>query len=185
MPRFVVGYVLVLWAVRRPPTRRTVFGIAVMAALLAFLAVVDHWSWLNAAAFVSVSAGMRLPTGRAVRAVVGISAATVVLAAALGADADSIYSIGLTSFAVGFMSVGIRRIIEVNMELHMAREDRARLAVASERDRFARDLHDLLGHSLSVIALKSEVGQRLAPTDPERAAEELARDRGRGPGGAA
>jgi len=79
---FVVGYVLVLWAVRRPPTRQTVVGITVMAALLAFLAIVDHWSWLNAAAFVSVSVGMRLPTGRAVRAVVGISVATVVLAAA-------------------------------------------------------------------------------------------------------
>ena len=64
---------------------------------------------------------MRLPTGRAVRAVVGISVATVVLAAALGADADSIYSIGLTCFAVGLMRYGIRRIIEVNMELHIAR----------------------------------------------------------------
>ena len=73
---------------------------------------------------------------------------------------------------MGFLSVGIRRIIEVNMELHLARGS-ARLAVAEERDRFARDLHDLLGHSLSVIALKSEVGQRLATTDPGRAADEL------------
>ena len=111
--------------------------------------------------------------------------AMVALAAALGADADSLYSIGLTCFAVGFLSVGIRRIIEVNMELHLAREDRARLAVAEERDRFARDLHDLLGHSLSVIALKSEVGQRLATTDPGPGRRRAARDRGRRPRGPA
>jgi two-component system, NarL family, sensor histidine kinase DesK len=141
--------------------------------LLVLLAIVDHWTWLNAAAFVSVSLGLRLPTSKAMRAVVGLTVITVVLAVVLGADADAVYSIGLTCFAVGFMSVGIRRIIEVNRELHAAREDRARLAVAEERDRFARDLHDLLGHSLSVIALKSEVGQRLAGSDPARAAEEL------------
>jgi two-component system sensor histidine kinase DesK len=170
---FVAGYVLVLRAIRQPPTRRTYAGIALMAALLVILAVVVNWGWLNAMVFVSVSIGMRVPTQRAVQAVLGLSVATVVLAAALGADGDSIYAIGLTMFAVGFMSVGIRRIIEVNIELHRAREDLAGLAVAEERDRFARDLHDLLGHSLSVIALKSEVGQRLAATDPARAADEL------------
>jgi two-component system sensor histidine kinase DesK len=170
---FVGGYLLALRAVRQPPTWHTSVGIGVMAALLVVLAVVDHWAWLNAATFVTVCLGMRLPRKRAMRAVVAVSVGVVALAAFLGADADSLYSIGLPCFAVGFLAVGIRRIIEVNMELHLAREDRARLAVAEERDRFARDLHDLLGHSLSVIALKSEVGQRLATTDPGRAADEL------------
>jgi len=170
---FVIAYLLALRAVRRPLTRLTYVGIGVMAALLAVLAIVDHWEWLNAAAFVTVCLGMRLPAKQAMRGVVAVTVGAVVLAAVLGADADSLYSIGLPCFAVGFLSVGIRRIIEVNMELHLAREDRARLAVAEERDRFARDLHDLLGHSLSVIALKSEVGQRLATTDPGRAADEL------------
>ena len=47
-----------------------------------------------------------------------------------------------------------------NEELHEARAELARLAVAEERERFARDLHDLLGHSLSVIALKAELAGR-------------------------
>jgi two-component system, NarL family, sensor histidine kinase DesK len=170
---FVVGYVLVLRSVRQPPTARTYAGVAAMAVLLVALAIFDHWAWLNAVAFVTVSLGMRLPTNKAMRAVIGLTVITVVLAAVLGADADAVYTIGLTCFAVGFVSVGIRRIIDVNTELLAAREDRARLAVAEERERFARDLHDLLGHSLSVIALKSEVGQRLAATDPARAADEL------------
>ena len=46
--------------------------------------------------------------------------------------------------------------------------------VAEERLRFARDLHDLLGHSLSLIALKSELAGRLAEADPARARAEMA-----------
>jgi two-component system sensor histidine kinase DesK len=49
----------------------------------------------------------------------------------------------------------------------------ARLAVAEERLRFARDLHDLVGHSLSVIALKAELAERLLQRDPARAAEHV------------
>ncbi len=52
------------------------------------------------------------------------------------------------------------------------REALAELAVSEERLRFARDVHDLLGHRLTVIALKSELAGRLAPTDPERSAAE-------------
>ncbi|GAA0912430.1 sensor histidine kinase [Nonomuraea longicatena] len=58
-------------------------------------------------------------------------------------------------------------------EAHESKEAKARLAVAEERLRFARDLHDLLGHSLSVIALKSELSAKLATKDRERAAGEM------------
>ncbi|MFG1699195.1 sensor histidine kinase [Nonomuraea sp. NPDC049309] len=59
-------------------------------------------------------------------------------------------------------------------DAHRGREARARLAVAEERLRFARDLHDLLGHSLSVITLKSELAAKLATKDPGRAETEMA-----------
>ncbi|GLW05099.1 hypothetical protein Misp01_02290 [Microtetraspora sp. NBRC 13810] len=58
------------------------------------------------------------------------------------------------------------------------RRAQADLAVTQERLRFARDLHDLVGHSLSAIAVKSEVATRLATTDGERAAAEMAEVRG-------
>ena len=48
-----------------------------------------------------------------------------------------------------------------------------RLAVSDERNRIARDLHDTLGHSLSVIALKSELASRLVDDDPGRARAEM------------
>jgi signal transduction histidine kinase len=53
---------------------------------------------------------------------------------------------------------------------HQAVEEMARIA---ERERIGRDLHDLLGHTLSVIVLKSELASRLAESEPARAATEI------------
>lgn len=76
--------------------------------------------------------------------------------------------------AVGGLSLlGVGFLLETNFQLRQAREEVSRLAVAEERLRFARDLHDLLGHSLSVIVLKSELAGRLHAADPERAAGEI------------
>ncbi|NBE93696.1 sensor histidine kinase [Nonomuraea sp. KC401] len=59
-------------------------------------------------------------------------------------------------------------------DAHKSREAKASLAVAEERLRFARDLHDLLGHSLAVITLKSELAAKLATKDAARASAEMA-----------
>ncbi|MFG1942804.1 sensor histidine kinase [Nonomuraea sp. NPDC048826] len=59
-------------------------------------------------------------------------------------------------------------------DAHDSQEAKARLAVAEERLRFARDLHDLLGHSLSVITLKSELAAKLAAKDAGKAEAEMA-----------
>ena len=60
-----------------------------------------------------------------------------------------------------------------NAKLLMAQEEIERLATVAERERIARDLHDLLGHTLSVITLKSELAAKLASHDPARAAGEM------------
>lgn len=59
-------------------------------------------------------------------------------------------------------------------EAMQAQEAKAALAVSEERLRFARDLHDLLGHSLSVITVKSELAAKLLDRDADRTSEELA-----------
>ena len=61
-----------------------------------------------------------------------------------------------------------------NEELTRRGPSSREMAVAEERERFARDLHDLLGHSLSVIALKAELAGRLLPDGPHDAATEVA-----------
>src|ERR1035438_9945570 len=58
-------------------------------------------------------------------------------------------------------------------KLLAAQAESEHLAKVAERERIARDLHDLLGHTLSVIVLKSELASRLTASDPGRAAEEI------------
>ncbi|MCW2756898.1 MAG: Histidine kinase [Nocardioidaceae bacterium] len=68
---------------------------------------------------------------------------------------------------------GITQMIQGNVRLRLANEDNQRLAVSEERNRFARDLHDILGHSLTVITVKAELAQRLMEIDPVRAKAEV------------
>ena len=75
---------------------------------------------------------------------------------------------------VAFFAYGAGRRAEVVSALRRARADLARTAVAEERLRIARDLHDLLGHSLSLITLKAELAGRVIGTDPDRAGAEIA-----------
>ncbi|PZA05917.1 MULTISPECIES: sensor histidine kinase [unclassified Meiothermus] len=58
--------------------------------------------------------------------------------------------------------------------LEQAREENQRLAVIAERERIARDLHDVLGHTLSLIVLKAELARKLSEKAPDRAAREMA-----------
>src|SRR5690349_20093038 len=59
--------------------------------------------------------------------------------------------------------MGLRYLLDVLSELRAARQQMARLAVEEESARISRDLHDLLGHSLSLITLKGELACRLMP----------------------
>ncbi|KZM71886.1 sensor histidine kinase [Nocardia terpenica] len=56
----------------------------------------------------------------------------------------------------------------------LARAQRSELAVVEERNRVARDVHDILGHSLTIITVKTELAQRLMDIDPARARTEMA-----------
>jgi two-component system sensor histidine kinase DesK len=61
----------------------------------------------------------------------------------------------------------------MNRRLRRANEEIEQLAKVAERERIARDLHDVLGHTLSVITLKSELAGKLIDRDPERAGKEI------------
>jgi two-component system, NarL family, sensor histidine kinase DesK len=65
------------------------------------------------------------------------------------------------------------RELEVQRQLRRSQEEVARVAKIAERERIARDLHDLLGHTLSVIVLKSELASRLSEKNPIKAALEI------------
>jgi len=65
------------------------------------------------------------------------------------------------------------RLAGVLDELYAARTELAELAVGRERLRVSRDLHDLLGHSLSAVSLKGDLAMRLLPSDPSAAQAEI------------
>ncbi len=75
--------------------------------------------------------------------------------------------------AIVFITRSVMWSITTSWQLNDARKEIARLAVMTERLRIARDLHDLLGHNLSLIALKSELAKRLVNVAPERAIIEI------------
>jgi two-component system sensor histidine kinase DesK len=78
--------------------------------------------------------------------------------------------------AVALPSVAIfsfSSLVRANLELAAAREEVAQLAAERERLRIARDLHDLLGHSLTTVTVKAALASRLIDTDPARAKQEV------------
>jgi two-component system sensor histidine kinase DesK len=143
-------------------------AIAFLAALAVALNLSLGVEWRVLFFHANVAAGMMLPTRGAYAAIAGLA----VLTLALGASSGMAWLV-LPTAVLGLWATAFVRQVATVAELRAAREELARLAVSEERLRFARDLHDLLGHSLSLITLKSELAGRLLPSDPERAAKEV------------
>ncbi|HEX4481976.1 MAG TPA: sensor histidine kinase [Rudaea sp.] len=80
----------------------------------------------------------------------------------------------LVGFAVGFMNINFARKHERDAQLMLSHDEIRRLAAVAERERIGRDLHDLLGHTLSLITLKSELANRIFERDPAAARREIA-----------
>ena len=92
----------------------------------------------------------------------------------LGFDWAYLISAILVGFAVGFMNINFMLKQQRDAELSLSHEEVRRLASLAERERIGRDLHDLLGHTLSLITLKSELANRLFDRDPVGARREIA-----------
>ncbi|TDE94921.1 histidine kinase [Occultella glacieicola] len=125
------------------------------------------------AVYLAVIAVMCLPGWWAWAGVGAILAATylaTLLVPGWEVDRGLLFGTGVAALAIWGLTMAINR----NIELLRIREENARLALEEQRNSFARDLHDILGHSLTVITVKAELAQRLLPLDPERAGAELA-----------
>ena len=83
-----------------------------------------------------------------------------------------LFSNGL-SFIVGISDLHFAQRNRANQKLLKAQEEIEQLAKVAERERIARDLHDVLGHTLSVIILKSELAGKLMDRDAQRAGSEI------------
>lgn len=146
--------------------------IALLSTLVLGLTIAYGVDWLWFFIFPGMAAGVNLPT-RGALLVVGSLALLELLVGWTTAGWLMAWRLSLPVMGVGLGLIGAARLVATNRELRAAREEIARLAVAEERLRFARDLHDLLGYSLSTITLKNELAQRFVRRDPDRAEREL------------
>jgi two-component system sensor histidine kinase DesK len=123
--------------------------------------------------FVGVAAQACLPVRQAVAASAGLIGLSLALELSIRGWNDPA-SYAFSILAASMAMFGVVRMAERNRALLAAQEEQARLVVLEERERMARDLHDILGHSLTVITKKAELARRLTTIDPARAAVEIA-----------
>ena len=180
---FATCYLLVFLRLRRRREPGTPFQVPASNAArwgivggLATLAVLDCLAIgqpaTATAVYLAVVAVICLPSLQAWLVAAATAAATYVATVTVPGweeDRNIFFGVLVATLAIW----GISQAITRNMEVFAMRADNARLALAEERSRFARDLHDILGHSLTVITVKAELASRLVEVDPVRAKVEL------------
>ncbi|MDX3750266.1 sensor histidine kinase [Streptomyces sp. AK08-02] len=172
---FVGWYAAMVFRTGRGETTRLVTAcLALLAVQSTVMALSLGREWLVLFVYVSTSSGAALPL-RMSRWAIAANAA-LMTAVALVVPGGHSYLSGLIVPALlgGAAMAGVRQLVRTTIELREARATVAQLAANEERLRLARDLHDLLGHSLSLITLKSELAGRMLPAHPEKAAQQVA-----------
>lgn len=170
------GYARLLWLnlMRRTrPAHRLGLAAIALACWTAPLLGVDQ-GWGNALLVPSGLIAVVLPVREAVPVAAAATVLTPVYGALLGLPALTVLyevtGVPLGAFS-GYVTVWLFHVVQ---ELREARSELARSAVGEERQRFARDLHDVLGHSLQAVALRAEVAERFLDRDGGRVRKELA-----------
>ncbi|MEW2178364.1 sensor histidine kinase [Streptomyces sp. NPDC005406] len=149
-------------------------ALAFLGALAVLLSLTFGTPWLVLFVYVSVSVGATLPMRTARWLIPAVTAVLVAIGLTGDHPREIITALVFPALLGGFAMSGVRQMIRTTIQLREARATVAQLAANEERLRLARDLHDLLGHSLSLITLKSELAGRMLPDHPEQAAAQVA-----------
>lgn len=157
---------------RESPVTYVLLGA--LAAVTFALAIGYGGSWLLFFPLLSLACGTVLRSRRLVLGLLGLAITACWIAIWRGDSASTPWTLGYGTFISGAVTAAILTLSETVMELRATRQELARTAVERERLRFSRDLHDLLGHTLSVIVVKSEAARRLAPRDMDAALSQVA-----------
>ncbi|MET7934984.1 histidine kinase [Streptomyces sp. NPDC005322] len=144
-------------------------------ALLTFLPfAIFKQAWLGMPGFLAGSALLVLPPALAWSVFGTVLLCNDVLLFQVGFGWGKVWYTTVSTALTGLVVFGLSRLSGLVAEVSRSRAELARLAVAQERLRFSRDVHDLLGYSLSTITLKCELVHRLVPRQNSRAQQELA-----------
>jgi two-component system sensor histidine kinase DesK len=172
---FVALYVTLVMTWRRDHRSRLPFlWFALLLAVAVALTLGQGSGWGFLFTYCAACAAIAAPAGAGFYVVALCSALAAATASVAGANGGTVLGFVASSAGIGLLMLVMSDLRARNEELSEARAELARMAVAQERERFARDLHDLLGHSLSVIALKAELAGRMLDGDPPAVAREVA-----------
>lgn len=148
--------------------------LAAELILVAAMSIAAHDAALAGLVFVTVTAVFWLPSRQAL-AVVAVLIVAGEAVPRLVPGWQALNFIGVQCALLAMAIKGYDVLLARNAELLLARQELADLAVGRERERMARDVHDILGHSLTVITVKAELASKLfAAGAPERAGIEIA-----------
>jgi two-component system, NarL family, sensor histidine kinase DesK len=150
------------------------FALVPMLALSIGLLVIGGPGSLAATTVAAAMWGRNSRTALPATVAAAACALTGLLLAALKHyPSGSVFAVLVVAPLAAFFAFSATRRAETLDALRRTRAELARAAVDEERLRIARDLHDLLGHSLSLITLKAELAGRVIRTEPDRAAMEI------------
>lgn len=144
-------------------------GVLALAAPMAFAGGV----WPLVAVYAAAMAGESRPTSRARGAILAIATLVCLFGLATGWPAFTWLPGAFFVIMVGFENAARTAMQDRIVELAAARDEVRRLAAAAERERIGRDLHDLLGRTLTLAALKADLASKLLRRDPDRADQEM------------
>ena len=151
-------------------------------AVLVVLAVAElpfaHAAGFVLCVFITLATVARLGA-RSVPIVAALALGALLIPVAIGSWHDNLAAAFDTVTPVAIPVVALTmfaamQVVRGNQALAEARAELARLAAENERIRIARDLHDLLGHSLTTITVKAGLARRLGSADPARAVDQIA-----------
>jgi two-component system sensor histidine kinase DesK len=167
--------VSVTFAVAEPWSLRRRLATLLAQALITYLPlVVLGRYWAGMAGFFAGSALLLLPGWVGGTLFAGSVAGMLAVSLISHMGAYGTTYLTLSTLVVGLLVFGLARLSVAIRSVHAHRAELAQMAVISERTRFSRDLHDLLGYSLSAITMKAELTRRLVSSNPDRARDELA-----------
>ena len=165
---------LLLYAKCNLASRRTSQWYALLMVLLCMLLLPWYPSGLSYFVFGCVMLhGCRMSLRRYMVVLAGLNAVCLGEAWLLHYSWQSVFSIPITTFIIGLIVNAQRFSDEKDAELQLSHDEVRRLAATAERERISRDLHDLLGHTLSLITLKLELSRKLFERDTEAARREI------------